>query len=796
MLRLRIWTRFRRTTSLLLGLCFVSALLSGKAQTTSPLLPTSVAYDSVGNLYFADTNRHQIFESTLAGKLLLIAGTGVQGYAGDGGAATSAQLNSPQGVAVGSDGTIYIADTGNQRIRAVVAGQIATFAGTGAAGFAGDNGPASAAIFHQPTALALDASGALLICDSDNQRVRRIRAGIVTTVAGSGVQGYSGDGGIATAAQLDTPLGIAISADGRIFIADTHNDRVRVVATNGTISTFAGTGVRGYSGDGSVATAAQLSLPRGLSVTSAGALLIADSNNHRVRSVDTQGTITTVAGDGVQGAVSDGTGAGVASLNTPRGVADSSFGAPVLADPLAKTVQEVVGNGSIYAPAGLVPTRSSSVLLTVPANATNGLWSATATVTGIAGVPQGTVQLLDGSSLLAQGSLTAGAVSFSSLQLATGPHSLSAVYAGDGVNPAASSSSVTRTVALITATATANPASMEYGQSVPALTGTLTGILPQDAGNVSVVFTTTATSSSSPGMYPILAMLTGPASANYSLVLGATSGSLQVVKAPSLTVLQPLAQSSFAGLPLVMTVTVASTTQGIPTGSVSFLDGAMTVATAPLSQGMATGTYLSPAAGMHSITASYSGDTNFTASNSAAVSTTVGTIPSFTLTTLGSATQMVLAGNIATYNFSIAAQPAPFTGVVLMAVSGLPTGVTASFAPPQVVPGAGSAAVVLSLQTPVPLVRCGWPLSSLSRLAIAALALPLFFVRRRRRTIRLSSIVYLLSVGLAVTIGCGDRTLSSASLGSQTYQLNVTATSTDLTGAPVVHSTQIILVVQ
>ena len=240
------------------------------------LLPAALAYDSSGNLFFADVRRQQVFELTLAGTWSVVAGTGEQGFAGDGGLATAATLNGPRGVAVASDGTLYISDTGNQRIRAVHQGVISTVVGSGARGYSGD-GPALTAALFDPTALAVDASGSLLFCDTGNQRVRKLSGGSIATVAGSGVQGFGGDGGAATAADLNTPLGIAAAADGTLYIADTQNQRVRTVHVDGTIATFAGTGVKGYSGDGGQATQAALDLPFGIAVGMDGVVLIGDA---------------------------------------------------------------------------------------------------------------------------------------------------------------------------------------------------------------------------------------------------------------------------------------------------------------------------------------------------------------------------------------------------------------------------------------------------------------------------------------------------------------------------------------
>jgi sugar lactone lactonase YvrE len=760
-----------------------------------PLLPTSVAYDAAGNLYFADTNRHEVYESSLAGALTVVAGNGVQGYSGDAGAATSAELDSPQGVAVGSDGTLYISDTGNERIRAVSGGQITTFAGNGSVGFAGDGGAAVDASFRWSNALAIDASGALLVCDSGNERVRRISAGVIETIAGNGTQGFAGDGGAATAAELDTPMGLAVGASGQIFVADSRNDRIRVITTDANISTFAGSGVQGYAGDGGAATAAELSLPRGLIVTSGGALIFADSNNQRIRMVNVSGTITTIAGNGVQGAVSDGTSATMAGMDTPRGMALSSFGSPVYADALNRLVRESVANGDLYVPAGLAPARESVVVLGMAQSMTYGQMSAGVSVMGLAGVPQGVVELLDGTGAVAQRTLATGAATFAALTLTPGTHSLSTVYLGDGVNPAATSAIFSVSVSAAVVTAMANAVSVEYGQVIPALTGSLSGVLPQDIGNVIAMFTTTAVALSPPDNYAIGATLTGAASASYSVVMSTASGSLQIVPAASVTIEQSLSQSSYAGLPLLMTADVSSTTQGTPTGAVQFIEGSTVVATGTLVNGMASGIYLSPPSGIYSIIASYGGDGNFNASSSQAVTTSVSVMPDFMLASSGSTTQTVAAGDVANYTMTVGAQSGTFTGVVDLSASGLPSGATVSFSPPQVVPGASAAAVTMSVQTNATVARVllGWryPEVMFSCLLFPGLVMGRY-KRQLRRSIAMCSVMTL----LVITVGCGARTVTTAALIGQTYTLTVMGTSTNLAGTVVSHSINVTLVVE
>jgi hypothetical protein len=410
-------------------------------------------------------------------------------------------------------------------------------------------------------------------------------------------------------------------------------------------------------------------------------------------------------------------------------------------------------------------------------------------------MPQGGVELLDGSLVVAQTTLVGGAATFAPQVLSAGTHSLSAVYLGDGVNPGATSAVEGTTVGAEVIAATANAASVEYGQGIPALTGSLSGVLPQDVGNVAAVFTTTAGALSPTGSYPIVATLTGPASANYSVVMSAASGSLQIAQAGSVTVELPLAQSSYTGLPLLLIADVSSTTQGTPTGTVQFLDGGAVVATAMVVNGVASGTYLSPGTGTHSIVASYGGDANFAASSSLVQMTTVSAMPDFTMAQSGTTTQTVAAGEVANYAMTVGAQSGTFTGVVDLSASGLPTGATVSFSPPQVVPGTSPVSVTMSVQTSAVL-----PITTRVRryggVVLAFVLLPwLLMGRRLRRVGRAIALGSVLAV-MVSAVGCGDRTISSAAMGGKSYTLTVTGTSTNLVGAVVSHSTQVTLVVE
>jgi uncharacterized protein (TIGR03437 family) len=282
-----------------------------------------------------------------------LAGTGVAGYSGDGGPATAAQVNFPIGMCLDSAGNLYFADYRNHRVRKVTpAGVITTVAGTGVAGFSGDGGPATSAQLDYPYGVTVDSAGNVYIADSDNNRVRRVSpAGIVTTVAGTGPGGYSGDGGQATDSLLSLPTGVASDDAGNLFIAEMYG-RVRKISSSGAIATVAGTGTAGYAGDGGPATSAQLRDVSGLSLDGAGNLFIVDRGNHRIRKVSPAGIITTAAGNGSAGFSGDGGPAASAQLNGPSGVTADGAGSIYIADTVNHRVRKVSPDGVITTAAG------------------------------------------------------------------------------------------------------------------------------------------------------------------------------------------------------------------------------------------------------------------------------------------------------------------------------------------------------------------------------------------------------------------------------------------------------------
>ena len=326
--------------------------------------PYSVAVDEEGNLYIADSENHRIRKvDAESGIITTFAGTGEEGFGGDGGPATEAKLDWPSGVAVDAAGNVYIADQENERIRKVDAeGIITTFAGSGAYGYKGDEDgiPATEAKLNWPTGVAVGANGHVYIADSYNNLIREVDTeGIITTIAGTGrVFGFFeepdqddvGDGGPATEARLDWPIGIAVDAEGNVYVADRGHHRVRKLTrmdAGYVITTIAGTGDEGDEdedgdiGDGGAAVEAQLDAPRGVAVDVEGNVYVADTGANRIRQIDLEGMITTIAGgedDGDESTL-------MARLSVPRGLAIDADGVLYVADTGNNQIHELDDEG-------------------------------------------------------------------------------------------------------------------------------------------------------------------------------------------------------------------------------------------------------------------------------------------------------------------------------------------------------------------------------------------------------------------------------------------------------------------
>ncbi|MES2703222.1 MAG: T9SS type A sorting domain-containing protein [Bacteroidota bacterium] len=310
---------------------------------------TTIAFDAAGNMYIADQNNNAVRKVNTSGVITTIAGKGVAGYSGDDTLGVAAMLNKPYGVAVDYMGNVYISDNGNNVIRKVnSAGIITTFAGTGVAGYSGDMGPANMARLKGPQGLAVDGSGNLYIADADNHVVRKISTtGAIATIAGTGTPGYSGNGGPATAAALHYPTAVAFDIFGNLYITDYLNNVVRKVSTSGTITTVAGTGVMGLSGDGGAATAAKLHYPSGVSIDGARNVYIADQGNNAVRRVDSNGIITNFAGTHTNGYTGNGGLATNAQLSSPKSVHADGWGRVYIVDYDNNVVRVVASSATI-----------------------------------------------------------------------------------------------------------------------------------------------------------------------------------------------------------------------------------------------------------------------------------------------------------------------------------------------------------------------------------------------------------------------------------------------------------------
>ena len=329
----------------------------GQQATSAELAnPFDVALDASGRIYIVDTDDHRVRRIEADGQLTTVAGTGIGGFSGDGGPATSAQLQDPEGIAIDAMGRIYIADSFNNRVRRIeLDGTIDTIAGTGAQGFGGDGGPATAAKLAHPNGVAFDATGRIYIADTYNNRVRRIEPdGTIDTIAGTGASGYNGDGMAASSAELSFPYRLVFDPSGRLVMSDTGNQRIRRIEADGTISTIAGDGSTGFGGDGGPATSAELAGPYGLAFDATGRLLIADNINNRIRRIALDGTISTIAGTGGQGGNGDAGPATTAEIAAPIGLVIDAMGRIVFADSRTNRIRRIETDGTITTIAGAV----------------------------------------------------------------------------------------------------------------------------------------------------------------------------------------------------------------------------------------------------------------------------------------------------------------------------------------------------------------------------------------------------------------------------------------------------------
>jgi sugar lactone lactonase YvrE len=796
----------------LLSVAHLFAQATSVSALTVPLiLPSAVVFDATGNLYFAETGNHVVRKVDTAGNITTIAGTSTQGFSGDTGPATAATLDSPQGLALDTAGNLYIADTHNQRIRKLnlTAGVITTIAGS-TAGFSGDGTSALSAQLNLPTALALDSFGNLYIADTSNHRIRKLNltTSIITTIAGNGTQGYSGDSGPATLAAIDSPTGIAADASSNLYLADTHNHRVRRIATTtGIITTIAGTGLPGFSGDTTAATAANLALPHGLTADSAGNLYLADTANHRIRRIDAvTGIIITVVGDGTQAFAGDNGPPTAASLDSPTATTLSPASNLTLSDTGNQRIRQVVtqpASTTITTIAGLGLATPGSLNLTAPSVIAYGTGQLTASLSTSPAAGSVTyLETINGTTkILGSSPLVSNTATLSTSTLPAGAYNLTATYSGDQTHPSAQSASLALTITPHQLTATVAPISLIYDQPIPNITGTLNGVLPQDAANIAASFTTPATVGSPVGTYSITPVLTGSAAGNYTV---AASASLTIRPASTLITLSNLVASGTTGSTITLTVHVASTTSGTPPGSVTLLDGNSPLFTTALSpSGDAVFLPTSLAQGTHTFTAVYDGSANFTPSTSAPQLITVGTgtptNPDFALTATGTTTQTILSGASTSFTFAVQMQN-NLSSPITLAATGLPNLATASFNPAYLPPGGTPETFTMTIATPKTTATNDSPRSLHPQPFLAAIFLlspiaGLAFQRKRSAATKFF-LLAIAGITLLLASGCGDRIKTDPALTSQpkTYAITVTGTATGPVGDTLQHTATVTLV--
>lgn len=656
--------------------------------------PCGVAFDSAGDLYISDTctsasggggsgggtyaGNGVIWRvDAVSGIITIAAGGGTT--LGDGGPATSGAINLPVGIAIDSSNDIFIADSGNNRIRRVdgTTGIITTVAGNGTAAFAGDGALATAASLNSPSGVALDAAGNLYIADSANNRIRRVDAvsGIITTVAGTGAAGFNGDGIAATSASLDYPITVALNSSGNLLVADSQNYRTRMIdMTSGLIWTLAGTGfpTNGCcgNGDGGPATKAPLDYPAGLAVLPTGPLFISELQGDRVREIslpspyaDTALTISANS-SGVPAGQPVTLTATVAAIN---GLAGNATGAVAFFDGTTTSLSQVpVTNGSasystsalsegkhsinaIYSgdssfayaiapPFSLTITApQANVALAASPNPANPNQAITLTATVTPSNATGSVQFQNGGTSLGIVPLTNGAATLSGVTLASGTYSLTAQYGGGNGLPAATSPVVSLTVKAASSVAlssSVNPSTVQqsvtFTAAVTPATATgsvqfLDGSTALGTATLSTGAANFSTSSLAQGTHSITASYTGDAN-DTSASSSVLTQTVQAASAVSISTNQnPVVVGGIVVISAVVTPATA-------TGTVQFLDGSTVLGTAPLASGAASFTTTSLAQGTHQLTAVYSGDASDAGSTSAVLSESIKLSVGFGLT--------------------------------------------------------------------------------------------------------------------------------------------------------------------
>ncbi|MBB5342420.1 Ig-like domain repeat protein [Tunturibacter empetritectus] len=668
----------------------------GLATLASVSLPTSVALDGAGNLYFADSNNHAIRRVTAAtGVITTVAGVlGTQGYSGDGGLAILARLDTPDSVAIDPvKGYLYIADSGNNVIRRVdlSTGIISVFAGNHTAAYAGDGGPAVGASLNGPWGVTVGPDGQVYIADQNNHSVRTVALnGTISTIAGNGTSGFAGDGGPASAAVLDSPAATAIDAAGNIYIADAGNNRVRKVnAVTSEIDTVVGSNQESFSGDGGPANAAGMYGPYGMALDGSGNLYVSDVFHNRIRLVKSINAVLNFPTIRVQRVSATQDEELENDGNAPLNISSLNPGVNTQLDPVATTCSTSVAMasalnciiGAQFAPTVIGNTVTGTIIVTSDSptspqtitlsgkvltldpstitlntsgspSATGALVTFTVAVTSTGVTPTGIVTFLDGAATIGTATLnSAGVALFPTQSLASGTHIITASYAGDSNTAPGTSTSVTQIVkdgTSVALSSSLNPSSPQVSVTFSALVAGTSGIPTGSVrfldggvllGTVNLNATGAAsfsTSSLSVATHHITASYSGDANS-----IASTSPTLNQIVVASSTATTLITSNPDVSYGTAVTFSASVTGSGsvTPTGTVSFQEGTTVLGTLTLDiHGAAALTLSTLSVGSHSIRAVYGGDANNAASNSTSVQETIEQITTTTAVTSNAST--------------------------------------------------------------------------------------------------------------------------------------------------------------
>ena len=708
-----------------------------QANAASIFLPSGLAVDAAGDLYLCDTNNNRVRRvDASSGLISTVAGNGISGNIGDGGPAISAEMSGPSGLALDGAGNLYIADSGNNAIRRVdaVTGVITTVAGTlGTSGYTGDNGAATNAKLTSPQGIALAPDGNLIIADTGNAAVRLLTfaTGQITGIAGTGMPGYNGDSGPASLAQLNHPSSVAVNA--RIYsggvqytlaIADRDNQRIRLVDTAGTISTMAGTGVKGYGADGQAATQAQLNSPAAVAFDPAGDLFIADSGNNRIRGVLESGDIYTLAGNGNEGLSGDGGPDNQASFYGPSAVVFDSLGNLWVSDMFNNHVRKVTGTLLSLTYPTMKVGKTSAPIQGALFNAGNVKLTLQTPVLTQAALDPGLTTCLPSLVLAPTYSCTMG-IDFAPTQVGN-DETGSVTWRSDAPNitPVDTLNGEVLDVEPTTTTLLATPNPGMLGQpvtltaSIVSNNSTVTGTVTFSEDNkiwcteVSVARSGTgleaascSVSGLSLGSHTFLANYSGDSDDAASMSQPYT----EIIKEAPVLTLSVSPNPAEVTSDVILTLT-ATSSSGTPSGTVVFYDGATALATVALSsEGIAIWSAQTLSLGTHQLSAHYNGDNANSADTSNVVLEPLVTIPTVTVLSSNNAIPMVgipvtftatvknslgsLPGGAVVFVDGSGAQ-APVLGTVTLSASGV-----ASFVTEALTPGAHSITVVYSGDT-------------------------------------------------------------------------------------------------